>query len=45
MGGFAEKAAASAALGVSLVVIRRPEESGETMEEISQLCEEMMTCR
>ena len=45
VGGFAEKAAASAALGVSLVVIRRPEESGETMEEILRLCEEMMTCR
>ena len=38
-------AAASAALGVTLVVIRRPEESGETMEEILRLCEEMMTCR
>ena len=45
VGGFAEKAAASAALGVTLVVIRRPEESGETMEEILRLCEEMMACR
>lgn len=43
-GGFAEKAAACAALGVTLVVIRRPEETGETMDGILQLCREMMEC-
>lgn len=45
VGGFAEKAAASTALGVTLLVIRRPEEVGETMEEILRHCREMMICR
>lgn len=33
-GGFPEKARAAKACGARLVVLRRPEESGETMEEI-----------
>ena len=43
-GGFEEKAAACAALGVTLVVIRRPKDAGETLDGILQLCREMMEC-
>ena len=41
-GGFAEKAAAAARCGVQLVVLRRPEEQGETAETILQRCRELL---
>lgn len=41
-GGFAEKVQAAQASGVQLVVIRRPEEQGETAEEILCRCKEML---
>ena len=41
-GGFAEKAAAAAACGVQLVILRRPEEQGETAETILQRCRELL---
>ena len=41
-GGFAEKVQAAQASGVQLVVIRRPEEQGETAEEILRRCKEML---
>ena len=41
-GGFAEKAAAAARCGVQLVVLRRPEEQGETAEIILQRCRELL---
>lgn len=44
-GGFAEKAEAVRETGTSLVVIRRPEEDGESYETILKLCKEMMECR
>ncbi|MBQ2323818.1 MAG: precorrin-6A/cobalt-precorrin-6A reductase, partial [Oscillospiraceae bacterium] len=44
-GGFAEKRDAAAANGVTLVLIRRPEEDGVSFDEIVSECEEMMTCR
>lgn len=43
-GGFAEKAQAAANTGVELVLIRRPEETGETFEEVVKSCEELMKC-
>ena len=41
-GGFAEKVQAAQVSGVQLVVIRRPEEQGETAEEILRRCKEML---
>ena len=41
-GGFAEKAAAAAACGVRFIVLRRPEEAGETAETILQRCRELV---
>ena len=41
-GGFAEKAQAAAQSGAALVVLRRPDECGETAEEILQRCRELL---
>lgn len=41
-GGFAEKAEAAARCGVQLIVLRRPEEQGETAETILQRCRELL---
>ena len=41
-GGFAEKAQAAAQSGAVLIVLRRPEECGETAEEILQRCRELL---
>ena len=41
-GGFAEKAQAAAQCGVQLIVLRRPEEQGETVETILQRCRELL---
>ncbi len=41
-GGFAEKAEAAAQCGVQLVVLRRPEEQGESAETILQRCKELL---
>lgn len=41
-GGFAEKVQAAQASGVQLVVLRRPEEEGETAEEILRRCKERL---
>ena len=44
-GGFPEKVRAAKACGASLIVLRRPEETGETMEDIMREIEEMRnTC-
>lgn len=41
-GGFSEKAAAAREAGVGLIVLRRPEEQGMTIEEILKECEREM---
>lgn len=41
-GGFAEKAEAAAQCGVQLIVLRRPDEDGETAEKILQRCREIL---
>ena len=41
-GGFQEKVQAAKNTGIELVLIRRPEETGETFEEIAAACEELM---
>ena len=41
-GGFAEKAEAAAQCGVQLIVLRRPEEQGESAETILQRCREIL---
>lgn len=41
-GGFAEKAQAAAQCGVQMIVLRRPEEQGETAESILQRCRELL---
>lgn len=41
-GGFAEKARAADRCGVQLIVLRRPEEAGETTEMILQRCRELL---
>lgn len=41
-GGFPEKARAAKACGAELIVIRRPEETGRTFEEVAALCEEWL---
>ena len=43
-GGFPEKAAAAAATGAQLVLLRRPEEEGLDYESVLHYCKEMMTC-
>lgn len=43
-GGFAEKVQAAENTGIELVLIRRPEETGESFEDIVKSCEEMMKC-
>ena len=39
---YAEKAAAAAACGATLIVLRRPADSGEDFETILQFCREML---
>ena len=41
-GGFREKVQAAEAAGAEMVIIRRPEETGETFEELLKSCEEML---
>lgn len=41
-GGFAEKAQAAARCGVQMIVLRRPEEQGETARMILQRCRELL---
>ena len=41
-GGFAEKAEAAARCGVQLIVLRRPDEEGETTDTILQRCRELL---
>ena len=41
-GGFAEKAEAAAQCGVQLIVLRRPDEQGETADTILQRCRELL---
>ena len=43
-GGFQEKAQAAENTGVRMLLIRRPEETGETFEDVVRSCEEMMKC-
>lgn len=43
-GGFPEKALAAGNTGTKLILIRRPDETGETFEEIVTRCEELMKC-
>ena len=44
VGGFPEKVLAARRTGVRLILIRRPDEAGETFEEIVKSCEELMKC-
>ena len=41
-GGFAEKAEAAARCGVQLIVLRRPDDAGETTDTILQRCRELL---
>ena len=41
-GGFAEKAEAAARCGVRLIVLRRPDDAGETADTILQRCRELL---
>ena len=41
-GGFQEKVQAAENTGIELVLIRRPEETGESFDEVVKSCEEMM---
>ena len=41
-GGFAEKAEAAARCGVQLIVLRRPDDAGETADTILQRCRELL---
>lgn len=43
-GGFQEKVQAAKNTGIELVLIRRPEETGESFDEVVKSCEEMMKC-
>ena len=43
-GGFPEKAAAAKETGVVLIVLRRPEEEGVSMEQLAAECEVMIRC-
>ena len=42
--GFQEKVQAAENTGVRMLLIRRPEETGETFEDVVRSCEEMMKC-
>ena len=44
-GGYPEKLRAARACGVRVIVLRRPEETGETMETILQEIEELRRCK
>lgn len=44
-GGFEEKARAATDCHVGLLVIRRPKETGESFEEMIDICRRMMECR
>ena len=44
-GGFPEKIEAAGDLQVPVLVIRRPEETGDTWDEIIKKCKELMACR
>ena len=44
-GGFEEKVQAARETGTKLVVIRRPQETGDSYDAILKMCEEMMVCR
>ena len=41
-GGFAEKAEAAARCGVQLIVLRRPDDAGETADTILRRCRELL---
>ena len=43
-GGFPEKAAAAKETGAVLIVLRRPEEEGVSMEQLAAECEVMIRC-
>ena len=43
-GGFQEKVQAAENTGIELVLIHRPEETGESFDEVVKSCEEMMKC-
>ena len=43
-GGFPEKVQAARNTDIRLLVIRRPEESGDSLERILEDCEVMMRC-
>ena len=43
-GGFQEKVQAAKNTGIELVLIRRPEETGESFDDIVKSCGEMMKC-
>jgi len=43
-GGFPEKARAAQAAGAKLIVLRRPEEAGESFEAVAAACEEWLRC-
>ena len=43
-GGFQEKAQAAKNTGIELVLIRRPEETGESFDDIVKSCGEVMKC-
>ena len=45
VGGFSEKIEAAKNRGVQAVIIRRPEEEGNSYAEIMEMCEERMRCR
>ena len=45
VGGFSEKIEAAKTRGVQVVIIRRPEEEGNSYAEIMKICEERMRCR
>ena len=44
-GGFPEKAEAARETGAALILLKRPEEDGESYEQIVEECEEMIRCR
>lgn len=44
-GGFREKADAAQSRNVTLIVLRRPEENGQTYEEIVERCREWIKCK
>lgn len=43
-GGFPQKVSAAQAAGAALVVIRRPQEEGDTEEEIYRICKGLIVC-